>query len=310
MKTQAEKYAFAMNVSELEKDEFVIAPGHVLRRATQNEIETIRRIMKQITVGPAPSVPATQMHWEHEPPASGSGPYKPLPPDKLRYFVMTFQGSYPQIQEFQQAADISIRELELNLWIMDGDKEWRCQAPVRLFHLLHPSPFGRLCKPFSISDAAELSSIYFRLKVHNGRLFDIERTVSEIAQLKEIDQGSHLVVLGYFAMLEAMLTHLPKPSDPYDSITRQIKNKLALLDNRWSPRIDYSPFGGTKPEKVWEKMYSYRSAIAHGTKPDFGSDLRVLRGPDVVFSLVKETVKSIARFALLDPQLLQDLKNC
>jgi hypothetical protein len=111
-------------------------------------------------------------------------------------------------------------------------------------------------------------------------------------------------------MLEALLTHQPKPSDPYESITRQIKKKVALLDNRWSPRIDYRRFGGVDPDKVWEKMYSYRSALAHGAKPNFTGDLQLLRNPDQALSLVKETVKSIARFALVDPRLLEDLKEC
>lgn len=48
---------------------------------------------------------------------------------------------------------------------------------------------------------------------------------------------------------------------------------LALLDARWSRKIDYSPFGGTKPEKVWSTIYEYRSAIAHGGNADFSATL-------------------------------------
>jgi hypothetical protein len=302
-----ENFVFVMNISSLEKEEFTIAPGHVLRRAKSEEIETIRSVMAKNTVGPPPGT--SKVYWETELPPPGGGPYNALPPEKFRYFVLTFQGSKAEVSKIQQAADISIREAELGPTITDGGRSMNYN-PGRLFNFLHSDPIlGQFCKPFLESDAAELSSIYSQLKNHDKALV-VEGIASEIAQLRQIDRKSHLVVLGYFAILEALLTHLPKPLDPYDSITRQIKKKVTLLDNRWTPRLNYSPFGGVAPEKVWEKMYSYRSALAHGTKPNFKSDLQLLRDPDQALSLVKETVKSIARFALVDPRLLEDLKDC
>jgi len=116
--------------------------------------------------------------------------------------------------------------------------------------------------------------------------------------------------LGYFAVLESLLTHAPNPTDPYDSITRQIKKKLAVLDNRWSIKIDYGPFGGVPAEKIWTKMYAYRSRIAHGGVPDFVGDLKLLVSDDRVLKPIKETAKSVIRQALVEPQLLFDLREC
>jgi hypothetical protein len=308
MESQPESYAFVMDVSELEKEEFVIAPGHVLRRATPEEIETIRRLMGQATVGGL-GPGSAQLHWEFVPPAGGVGAHIALPQEKWRYFVISFQGTDGEIPWIQQAADISVRELELGLTIMNAGQGWS-HTPSRLFHFVHRHPYGGFCRPFSASDAVELSSIYSKLKAHDGARFNIAQTTSEIAQLKGMDSWSPLLVLGYFAVLEAILTHSPKLSDPYDSITRQIKNKIALLDNRWSPQINYSIFGASDPDKIWEKMYAYRSALAHGLKPDFNRELQVLKSRGHAFWLLKETVKSVARFALDDPQLLQDLKKC
>jgi len=116
--------------------------------------------------------------------------------------------------------------------------------------------------------------------------------------------------LGYFAILESLLTHPPKPTDPYESITRQVKKKIALLDNRWTDRIDYTRFAGTPPETVWKRMYHYRSALAHGAKPDFGRELSALQNAETALNLLKETVKAVIRYALLEPQLLVDLREC
>jgi hypothetical protein len=116
--------------------------------------------------------------------------------------------------------------------------------------------------------------------------------------------------LGHFAVLEALLTHPPKPTDPYDSITRQVKKKLALLDRRSQPGIDYSSFAEANRETVWAKMYAYRSTLAHGGAPTFDGDLQVLESHDNALKLVKQTAKMVIRQALIEPQLLADLRDC
>jgi hypothetical protein len=116
--------------------------------------------------------------------------------------------------------------------------------------------------------------------------------------------------LGHFAVLEALLTHPPKPTDPYDSITRQVKKKLALLDHRSQPGIDYSSFAEANRETVWAKMYAYRSTLAHGGAPTFDGDLQVLGSHDNALKLVKQTAKALIRQALIEPQLLADLRDC
>jgi hypothetical protein len=301
----AENFVFVMNISSLEKDEFTIAPGHVLRRAKPEEIERIGQFLANAT---NPGPPA-KLHWESEPQPGGSGPNKPLAPENFRYFVMAPEGTSDETPWIRYAADISIRELELGPTISTLHWGW-VYNPGRLFQFVSGLAFGEACTPFLESHAVELSSIYSRLKNHD-KMIDVVQMASAIGQLKEMDRRSHLVVLGYFAMLESLLTHQPKPSDPNESITRQIKKKVALLDNRWSPRIDYRAFSGAPPDRIWEKMYAYRSILAHGEKPDFErGNLQTLGGSAQALSLVKETVKSIARFALVDPQLLQDLKDC
>jgi hypothetical protein len=83
-----------------------------------------------------------------------------------------------------------------------------------------------------------------------------------------------------------------------------------LLDNRWQPRIDYSPFPESKPETIWATMYAYRSSLAHGVEPDFKSDLQLLRSSNRALVLLKQTVKGVLRQALIEPQLIRDLRNC
>ena len=128
--------------------------------------------------------------------------------------------------------------------------------------------------------------------------------------MKDLPPFSPLQILGYFAILESILTRQPNPDDRYDSITRQITQKLALLNRRWYPALDYTNFGKATHDKVWSKMYAYRSAIAHGTTPDFKSQLSALGTADNANILIGDAVKQTIRQALMEPELLADLHNC
>jgi hypothetical protein len=125
-----------------------------------------------------------------------------------------------------------------------------------------------------------------------------------------LDANSDVAFLGYFSVLESLLVHKPDPKDPTDSITRQVKKKITLLDNRWRPKLDYSIFGNPNPEAIWGKMYDLRSAIAHGDTPDFKKDLKTIKDRTNALSLLIRTVRAIARHALLEPQLVADLREC
>jgi hypothetical protein len=125
-----------------------------------------------------------------------------------------------------------------------------------------------------------------------------------------LDANSDVAFLGYFSVLESLLVHKPDPKDPTDSITRQVKKKITLLDNRWSPRLDYSVFGTSKPEAIWGKMYELHSAIAHGDVPEFNQSLKILKDRANARSLLIRTVRAVARHALHEPQLVADLREC
>jgi hypothetical protein len=57
-------------------------------------------------------------------------------------------------------------------------------------------------------------------------------------------------------------------------------------------------------------MYEYRSAIAHGGKPDFAKDLLILKSHDHALEFLKETVKAVIRQVIIEPTLIQDLREC
>jgi hypothetical protein len=167
-----------------------------------------------------------------------------------------------------------------------------------------------LAKAVTKFDAEQVRKIYLKLATHDNRTLDLDRVFKLVFELMDLPRFSPLQILGYFAVLESILTHAPNPDDRYDSITRQIKQKLALLNKRWKPPLDYSAFSGLSHDKVWSKMYAYRSAIAHGSTPNFAGELSVLGKAESADLLISEAVRKTICQALEEPQLLADLQNC
>jgi hypothetical protein len=263
---------------------------------------------------PAPRLQIEPL-WERRwPPQQGNIEY--LPESEWRYFVIAFRESNVTLEQLENALDLAPLELEVAFTVLffDGSggtipcPTWN---PGRLLHILEDAYRTKsFFRDVSAADIEAIQGIYSQLQKHDHQLVDIKPLVAQLGQLKGLPHGSPLRFLGYFALLEALLTHAPKPSDPYDSITRQVKKKLALLDHRWSQPLNYSPFGGAKADTIWSKMYSYRSLVAHGGTPDFTGELAILRNRDTALVLLKDTVKAVMRQTLAEPQLLVDLREC
>jgi hypothetical protein len=302
-------FAFILNIGSLEESSYEVFPGYVLRRAVDDEIDLIREHIDKLT-GPL-DTPMAKLHWDHKSSSSGSNQFTWTLADRSdwRYYVIAFDGETSLPFDFQIASDLSSLELEVGFTLQRLHAiNW---TPSRLFHVLGAVQFtGGFLRAVTTAHIDEIVSLCAHLRNVDANLFNGRAFGMQLGALKSFDHHSPLRTLGYFALLESLLTHAPLPTDPYDSITRQIKKKLILLNNRWTPPLNYSPFGNADPEKIWSKMYSYRSQLAHGGNPHFGGEFQVLRGHQQVMELVKETVKAIIRRGLIEPRLLLDLREC
>ena len=183
--------------------------------------------------------------------------------------------------------------------------------PGRLFNSLRSVSAEELTfVDITVADVDDIKKLHNQLRDYKHETISIQNTTQQLLDLEALSYESPLPFLGYFAILESLLTHQPRKTDTIDSITRQIVKKVILLDNRWNPRIDYSPFPGAKAETIWTTMYGYRSSLAHGGTPDFKNEFQSLGDHRVALKLLKWTVKGVLRQALIEPQLIADLRNC
>jgi len=76
-------------------------------------------------------------------------------------------------------------------------------------------------------DIEDFRRVYNRFEHHDPALIDVKRYTRQLMDLEALPRYSSLPFLGYFAILESLLTHQPKQTDPYEFITRQVKTKVA-----------------------------------------------------------------------------------
>lgn len=304
-----ENYAFVVNVRSLGgAASHVLAPGHELRRATPIEVAVIKDQLA--SMGALMGFKYMYL-WEME--SSGRGGIATvLPQSEWRYFVIAFRGSNATIGDLEGTFDLAPSEVEIGFTIInDFGGRGVVWSPGRFFAVLDSAPRNdAFFLDLVASDVDEIRIVYSQLQAHNPQIIDTGRLAFQLSQLKALPHHSPLRFLGYFAVLESLLTHAPKPSDPYDSITRQVKMKLALLDARFPRKLDYASFGAANVDSIWSKMYHYRSQVAHGGAPHFAGDLAVLKSHETALALIRNTVKAVIRQAISEPQLLRDLREC
>jgi hypothetical protein len=300
-------FAFVTNVSRLDQEtNFTLAPGHELRRANAAEITSIKETLNR-------QMPDLAMFnpWEFQ--AEPGGSIVLLPETEWKYFVISFQGSNSTVAEIEEALLLAPLEIRVGFTAIQwkGASQGVVIHPERLFQKLYAARRWQEQTLLEVTprDVEEIVKLLAQLKQHDNALVPVKQITAGLADLDALPLHSPTLFLGYFALLESLLTHQPRPNDTLDSITRQIKKKVALLDKRFQHSLDYSSFAAPS-DKIWGCMYEYRSSLAHGKPRSGDGKLEILGNHGNALQLVKQTVKAVTRQALIEPQLLADLRNC
>lgn len=296
--------AFVMNLSRLvDAESFALPEDHKLRRASADEIPAIRETLGRFMMVP------TFNPWQER--IGNGGQAEAMAEQDWRYHVISFTGTNHTILELEKAFKLARAELQIGFTFISvggalSGLAWHSGRLFQTLDTLRSLTFFEIANP----DIAEIAEIHAQLNQHDEQLLPLRRLLQRLQDLEAVPPSSQLVFLGYFALLESLLTHRPDPKDLYQSITRQVRTKIALLDSRFEYRLDYGPFGGALPDKVWTKMYEYRSILAHGDEASFDESLRLLGNGENAMKLLKDSVKSVMRQAVKEPQLLVDLREC
>ena len=310
---QTEYFQFVMNVACLtDAETYDLGHGMVLRRPTAHELSVIRDVLDKLDPSPLRGTPTM---WERHYPIT-DGIVTRAPELEFKFFVISFHEATPEQNFLRLAFNLCRCELGIGFTVSvfpNGGRGYS-QNPG---YFLRATEFGmhRAEEAFfldvSAADIKEIVATAAMLETANSKFFDVPKLAGRLMELRLLPPYSPLLFLGYFSILESILTHLPDPSDPYDSITRQVKKKVALLNSRFDKPLNYATIGGAGSDTIWGAMYHLRSCIAHGSTPDFErGKLTLLSDFDTALALIKETTKKVVRHCLREPELVHDLREC
>lgn len=311
-------FGFVLNPYVIEANHpFELAPGCIIDKATDEQSHQIKTTLSR-AIGES-------YIWKHEDiyeaeasvllkeDGSKSWQFEPLDKSDWRYYVVTTPDNGHVLHNVHYASNISNAALEISaLTFAINNNGWR---GARL-GILHNHFFYYEPQPARRIDEAELRNIAEIYRDYVGlddKLYpEIPRAMGMLDSLSFIAKNSPFQVIGLFSIIEILITHNPKLEDRGDSITHQMQAKIPLLSKRFQTPLDYSWFfGDAGVKKVWQGLYGYRSAVAHGGTPDFQSrDLKILKNSHNADSFLREVVKALLRQALKEPQLYKDLQSC
>ena len=317
-KTKSSGYAFILTPIEPQVDvPYQVIPGHFLQKADSGQIAKIKEALKSLNTSPFFQPP-----YEHnilvkagDKPGNLRYEYKNLPPEKWRYWIIHFQGSNSELQELGYALSLMDQDIELgftfisNLAICGDSFAWHAQH----LHTYFNDSDRKVIEPKTITspDLQLAGEWYSKIKGLPKEYPHINRAFRRFDRLRSVPLISELTVIGLFSVIESLLTHAPNNNDPTDSLTRQIKHKMPLVRKRFQRPIDHSSFfDGINEDKVWGKLYAFRSNIVHGESADISRNLLTLKDRKTVISFLREIVKLLLIQSLLEPVLLTDLKEC
>lgn len=294
-------------------------PHHIgehvkLERASDAQVSEIKRLI------PAGGGLGLTYHYEHEwvPVATSTGEgrqTRPLPRSDWRYYVFTWEGSNAAVMEVQRALNLVPPAASSVLQVLTrepyGNGEFRGQMVESVAaHFQHREPPP---SPIVVDDERIQSWILTCVRLNaldHERYRSISRAIDLLDQLRRYPSFGHLQVLSYFMVLEMLLTHKPSDKEVGDSLSHQIRTKVALLSRRLPGGLDHNVFGtDISVDKIWAKLYAYRSVIAHGGVPDFERELKLLKDARTAWTFLATATARLARYSLEDPDLIDSLKK-
>ncbi|HDZ61707.1 MAG TPA: hypothetical protein ENH40_01000 [Nitrospirae bacterium] len=297
-----------------------IIKDHCIRRASDEQISSIRNYLEQLRGGRPgffwPRYDSLVKEERYE--GKTSYHFKELPKEQWKYWVITFEGYNHHIHDIEYVALLLENDLDFGFTFIYNKPSQ--QGEIYATSL----PGFNIYNKYTSSDIATSNAITIKSKELEsiGTYYSwykdipeeynfIEHAVKNFSSLRSIPRGSELIVVGYFSIIESLVTHPPRLTETLDSISHQLRNKMILLGKRFSRKINpESYFLPINTEQLWSKLYGYRSCLAHGSKANFQNNFRALKNQDMIVAFLKENIKELLLLSMQQPEFINDLKKC
>ena len=143
---------------------------------------------------------------------------------------------------------------------------------------------------------------------------NIFKVLLDYYEINKISDESPFKLVCYFSLIESLITHNPRFENG-QSISKQLSNKIELLNNTYFEHFDFSDyFKGSDSNTIStiiNKLYNYRSEIAHGNISKLSKQLIIIQDNiDNVIPFMDHLTKMILKVSISKPKFINDLKRC
>jgi hypothetical protein len=296
-----------------------LIPGHVFRRARDEEIVLIQEQLRQ-------SMRGQFYQWVHYEATireerrgtSTTFHVESLPRDQWKYWVVAFEPNNHTIHEIETVGLLLPTDLEFAFQIyfsepaQSGEIRGMQVMPLHIFekYSSYDCVFANATS-LTTQQLATISELWRLYKNMPTDFSFVASALDNFSALRRVPLQASLSVVGLFSIIESLTTHAPRLTETLDSINHQITNKIILLQKRYArPVTPDQYFLSSTEEKIWKKLYGYRSSIAHGSIANFNAEYQVLRDHSTVVRFLRDNVKELIIFALRNSEFLSDLRRC
>ncbi len=308
---------FASHVSLIGNLPQEIAPNAIIRRASTNEIAEFDR--RNALAASAISINSHSYRHKYEEVVNGtSTTYVPklLPEANWRYWVIEYEGDGLIFNRIEQLLTLSMPSVYLSFATITG-----LSSPLEGTRPLSPHILERVESlwwngyrenPIDVSKLVHLCSHLQTLSNLDAQDIFVLDALHKFFDLQRLPSRSDMYCLGLFSIIESLLAHSPRLNESLDSINHQLVNKLQFLNAEIidSPIDSSTYFPVIGHDKLWKKLYAYRSQIAHTSQRSLSSEFQALRSAQCITDFVEANTKELMILALKKPSFLRYLRAC
>lgn len=306
-------YVFILSLIDYQdKYPVEIIPNHFLQRASKEQITEIKEIIDQFNSYPTIKYPYEYSikHVYDENKKQTTINRTALDEDKWNYWIISFSGTNDKIENLKTSLLLQEIEIELGFTVFSYGMSYQKESLLNFYSRLDFSNVSLI--KIDNNDILKIQNTYNQITELDKEYTYIASSLVNFNILNHIPMFSEMYIIGLFSIIESLITHKPKLLEFQDSLSHQISTKMNLLGKRFYYAPNYGAYfvKNTDTEKIWKKLYEYRSKIVHGDPIKFNSDLKVLKDKKNVREFLREIVKLLLIYATNEPLLLTDLKKC
>ena len=313
-------YLIANNLDVRVECPFEVIPGLHLRKPTAEELDRLRSLVAECCKSDMGWIAPYEIKWSRKDTEEPSYTFESLKdPDDWKYWLLEEEGGGNKAHEFSRIAQIVNPVIDLGIRLIywkNNEQTTMGHAPISHhigkrhwgFEGRHDGPIVDIIRETELN---LIRALHNQLNAITDRHSFISSSLDTFSEVCKLSMYANLRIVGIFSVIESLITHAPRLTETLDSISHQISGKIILLNKRFEDSIPRpEAFGDVSDQKLWKKLYAYRSKVAHGQEPGFTGDLALLKDRPTVHNYLFEECQALLRFSIMEPQLVADLREC